>query len=258
MKSHEKKKNSVVKEEPTSTSGVDERLVQVASRLEACFRSESEWSDVMFGNGPRQLVYTDHSQMSSIDCRCRSVASATSLFKLPNTRCGASLNPHELIRRSCKVRSDHNVYLLACSDTLLAVDQRYAQRPLLAWKHELEPNALNSLHSVSLDGGGGSHNSSQPNIALLSDSKQLMLAHFSLKLNGMPTSHNFPPRLDSSWDFHKHVPATGNQNCGRLLVQTSNQPIASVSCACASSDSFAVFQVSRNNQYVLLFSNSFY
>ena len=148
--------------------------------MEPLFNTNSNWNSVKFGSNPRQLIYSDSTQMLSFDSRVPNVnGSSTSVFSLPNNYLS---DANEFIYRT---NTHSNQHFICCSKSILIVDERCPNRPLLLWKNPHRHRVL-ALDVANL------LNDTQ---AVISCDKNEVFSHqFSLKTK-MPVSFNYPEKL---------------------------------------------------------------
>jgi hypothetical protein len=207
--------------------------VKVASDIDPLFKSDIKCKCVSFGNNPRHLIYTDYSQVLNIDSRVKTNKNKH-ILKLPCKY----LDKNELIFRSKKLENDYNCHLICCSNSVIVIDERFNNYPLLKWKHNIK-SSINLLETFSIN-----LDTYETNFCIFSDSRNVFSNQFSLKLNNVPISQNFPIKLDSPSDYYKDLSELSfhNKVLNRVLNHRSQKPILSLSHV-KKGNSFALFQV---------------
>jgi len=206
-------------------------LQRVADNLRPMFNTKyDQWKNVKFGAQPRSLIYSDNTQIFSIDTRIKMTQNKKDLF---NVKSSYLKSPHEKIQGNQVLLSDFNAHLVCLSKCLVLLDERYATRPLLMWSHNLKsPSILmNNFHLSNRD------------YLILTDTNKIYSYEFSLKEKITPVSYNFPLKLDSPKDVLNYLPDSTDKRLTRALKFKLNQPIKSLSTL-KSRDSFTLFQVS--------------
>ena len=223
------------------------RSMKMASNLHALFASESEWKNVSFGSQPRQFIYSDYSQVLSIDARIKTLGNNINkeIFKVPNDWLGSG----EIIHRTQIVDNDFNCHLIACTKSLLLIDERFSKRPLLHWPHYLRspPVLLNNLF-VPSENPNSSNDST--NFVFLSDTEQIFGHQFSLKLHEAPVSHNFTRKFDSPNDLISCLPENYDKRLNNHLNYRLKKPIIGLN-SLRYKNSFALFQVKKKQNLSL-------
>ncbi len=206
---------------------------KVATDIEPLFKSDIRCKSVSFGNNPRHLIYNDYSQVLNIDSRIKTNRNKE-LLKLPCKY----LDKNELIYRSKKLQNDFNCHLICCSNSMIVIDERFNNYPLLKWKHNIK-SSINLMENFSID-----LEDYETNFCIFSDSKNVFSNQFSLKLNNVPICQNYPLKLDSISDFYRDISECSfhNKTLNRILNQNSQKPILGLSHV-KKGNSFALFQV---------------
>ena len=206
---------------------------KVATDIEPLFKSDIKCKNVSFGNNPRHLIYNDYSQVLNIDSRIKTNRNKE-LLKLPCKY----LDKNELIYRSKKLQNDFNCHLICCSNSMIVIDERFNNYPLLKWKHNIK-SSINLMENFSID-----LEDYETYFCIFSDSKNIFSNQFSLKLNNVPICQNYPLKLDSISDFYRDISECSfhNKTLNRILNQNSQKPILGLSHV-KKGNSFALFQV---------------
>lgn len=214
----------------------DESSLKIANGLQPIFYSKSKWKNVNFGAQPRQFIYSDHSQVLSIDSRIKSIGNNSNreIFKLSDKY----VEIDELINRTQIAENDYYYHLICCSKTFLIIDERYTKSPMLSMRHNLKSSALylDNLFLPSAD-----HSQDYTHLAILSDSAENHAYQFSVK-NGMFLSHNFPRKLESPNDMISYLPNSYDKRLANHLKYRLSEPVIGFS-SLRYSNSFALFQV---------------
>ena len=212
--------------------------ISVAQDIYPNFQSTSSWKNILFGNHPRNLIYTDYSKLCSVDTRIKQSSSITELFCLNSEANKKILNINELIERNALLNSDFNAHIICCTNTLLIIDERFTQRPLITWKHHLNFRPIH-LNAFSM-------NYSKNSFILCSDTKEIYAYQFNLNENSMPISNSFPLKVDTlDCDFETYLPKSYDKRLKRHLKRRFNQPILSMSVV-NDGEKFALFQLPPN------------
>lgn len=214
---------------------------RLAANLKPRFESKHDWKSVHFGAQPRQFIYSDHSQVLSIDSRIKTkdAHQTRELFKLSTKY----VDTHELINRTQIAENECFYHLICCSKTLLIVDERYNKQPLMSWKHHLKHSAM------FLDNLFVTNNSELQHYALISDAFSSYAYQFCTK-QGMVVSCNFPYKLDAPIDMINELPETFDKRLDNQLKHRLDEHIVGFK-PLRYSNSFALFQVRLNVNKVL-------
>jgi len=220
----------------------------IVKGLESCFSLKNGWKNVQFGAQPRQFIYSDYSQVISIDSRIKSKSNQSNIFNLSNNY----IESGEIISRSQIAENDYFFHLICCNKTLLLIDERYTKQPLLSWKHNLKSPAvfLESLFIPKKD--YNQTNKEYTHFAIISDTYQNIAYQFSTK-NGMCLSHNFPMKLDSPLDMIECLPESYDKRLTNHLKYRTNEQVIGFN-GLKYFNSFALFQVILFNLFKF-FSN---
>ena len=204
------------------------RLTQVANNLEPIFRTKFDWKSVKFGSTPRQLIYSDSSQIISFDSRVKNATTSKSVFSLPNKFLNEA---NEVIYRT---QTLSNLHLVCCSRSILLVDERCTNRPLLLWKNPHQQPTLYA-NTVNLIG--------DTQAIITCDQDEIYAHQFSLKLNQTPISFNYPqkisaPKSTENTNFSDADESQENNNL-TLMSNTTNIGYSQINGA----DFFGIFEV---------------
>jgi hypothetical protein len=226
------------------------RVMRAASDLSPLFDSKklSTWRNVSFGAQPRELLYSDYTQVLSIDARIRSSSARSmsrELFSVANRH--GSIEADELISRVQLLENDYNSMLIACTRTLLLVDQRYTKRALLEWKQHLKAptvymSTLLLADEATTPSTNASSSSSCTHAAICSDSQDIYAHHFSTKLHVAPVSHGYTRKLDTAKDMIAYLPSDYAKMLQRHINFRLNKPIVGLG-SIRYGNSFGLFQV---------------
>ena len=167
------------------TCGNDlKRLSRISPKFEPLFSTNHHWNSVKFGSGPRQLIYSDSTQIISIDSRVANLTNKTptNMFSLPNK---FLYETNEFIYRT---QTCSNLHIICCSKSIAIVDERFPNRPLLTWKN---PHQTPVVHLDVVDLFDEAR-------AIISCDESEVYSHlFSLK-HEVPISFNYPQMLSTS------------------------------------------------------------
>ena len=201
------------------------------------FESSSNWRNVLFGNHPRNVVYSDYSKICCIDTRLKP-SNTNEIFSINSEISKKFLNINEVIERNVFTKNDFNAHIICCTNTLLIVDERFTSRPLITWKHHLNLKPIH-LQTITL-------NNTNNNIILCSDATDIFAYQFNLNENSMPISYSFPLKIDTLYsDFETHLPEGYDKRLKRHFSWRLKQPILSMSTV-NDNDKFAIFQMPSN------------
>lgn len=205
-------------------------LTKIAQNIGPKFKSVENFKKIEFGSQPRQFIYSDYSQVLSIDSRLRSKLNFISREILDPA--GKFLEQNELVCQTNVVCNDYNKHLICCSKTLLLIDERFAKKPLLSWKHFLK-SSTQYLLNVSLE--------SSRNIVICSDSNSVYLYQFSNKLDGVPKAFEFDRKIDIPLDIIGKL-ENYDKRYGRIIENRLNKPLISLDLM-QYKNSFVIFEV---------------
>lgn len=218
----------------------DPSSLKIASGLASNFGTKNLWKNVYFGAQPRQFVYSDCSQVISIDSRIKTLCNShgKEIFKVSLD----DLDIDELVMRTQIADNDYFCHLVCCSKTFLVIDERYTKQPVLSWKHNLTMPAVYLEDSfIPSSGQFNPTGKDYSHFALLSDSRQTYAYQYSTK-HDMYMSFNFPLRLDSPIDMIGHLPESYDKRLLNHLKHRLNEPVVGFNTL-KYSNSFALFQV---------------
>lgn len=212
-------------------SSNEDNLQNITKNLQPIFKSDFDWKSIKIGAQPRQFVYSDHSQITAIDSRIKTSVNhlGKEIFKPVNKY----LDPNELICRTDIIENDYNYHLACCSKSLVLIDERFPNRPLLTWKHFLKSPAQFLKNNFL---------TSNRNLVLCSDSNDIYLYQFSTKVNNVPVAIDFDRKLDRPLDIIDHIQDSYDKRLTRYLNNRLGSPILSLGLL-RNYDSFALFQV---------------
>ena len=112
-------------------------LLKVAQNLNPIFKvkkldliNKTEWQAINFGcSHPRDLIYSDNTQVISIDSRSPSKTTNRKIFLATNK----DLMPNELINKSDVIKNSNYYHIVHCSEHMALIDDRFADRVVLKW-----------------------------------------------------------------------------------------------------------------------------
>jgi hypothetical protein len=225
----------------------DPALIKIASGLKPKFTTKNLWKSVHFGAQPRQFIYSDCSQVVSIDSRIKNLGNNLNneIFKVSLEY----LEFDELISRTQIADNDFYCHLICCSKTFVVIDERYTKQPVLSWKHNLKSSAifLEDLYmpsfSCTFSNNYWEQSSSNDcsHLALISDACHTYSFQYSTKHN-MFMSFNFPLKLDSPIDMVNYFPESYDKRLSNHIKSRLSERLVGFS-ALKYSNSFALFQV---------------
>jgi hypothetical protein len=220
----------------------------VIKGLNPNFESKSEWKNVLFGSHPRNIIYADYSKLNSLDMRLKTV-NVGEIFSINSDTNKSFLNINELIERNCIMNTNFNAHIICCTNTLLIMDERFTNRPLLTWKHHLNLRPVH-LNAFSLKDTNNS-------VLFCSDMNEIYAYQFNLNENSMPISFNFPLKVDTlDRDFETYLPKNYDKRYKRHFSSRFKQPILSISTV-QDDDKFALFQVCGLSCFYIDIKNPF-
>lgn len=206
-------------------------LTKIARNLQAKFKSDLDFKSIKIGSQPRSFIYSDHSQITFIDSRIKT--SLNLISKEILNPINKYLEPNEIICRTDIVENDYNYHLACCSKTLILLDERFPNRPLLSWKHFLDLPAQYLCNTfVSPD----------RNVIICSDLDDIFMYQFSTNTNNIPISFEFDRKLDRPVEIIHQLPESYDKRLDRYLQNRLGKSILSLSLL-RFYDSFALFQV---------------
>lgn len=194
---------------------------------------ENNWKSIKYGCQPRQFIYSDHTQVTSIDARIQTNShSARQIFNLNKKQFIDS----DIIQRTQLCENNFFTHLICTTSNLLLVDERFPIRPLLEWKHHLKAPCT-FLKNVSLPSASG-----ETHLAIYSDCNDVYANQFSTK-HGMYVSHNFTKKIDTPKDIVNYLPDDYDKRLNKHLEFRLERPAIGMSTL-RYKNSFALFQVS--------------
>ncbi|RMZ92981.1 TATA box-binding -associated factor RNA polymerase I subunit C isoform X2, partial [Brachionus plicatilis] len=208
-------------------------LSKIAQNMCPKFVSAQDFRKVEIGSQPRQFIYSDSSQMLSIDARIRSKLNLISKDIFGTER--KYLDQDELICQTNMVCNDYNKHLICCSKTLLLIDERFTKQPLLSWKHFLK-SPSQFLSNVSLE--------SARNVVICSDANDTYMYQYSSKLDCVPKAFGFDRKLEKPLDM-KATLDNYDKRLSHFIENRLNKPLISLDLL-SYKNSFAIFELLEN------------
>lgn len=205
-------------------------LNKIAQYICPKFLSEQNFRKIEIGSQPRQFIYSDYSQILSIDSRIKTKLNLIS--KEIFNPIGNYVDQNELICQTNVVSNDYNKHLICCSKTLLLIDERFTKQPLLSWKHFLKyPSQF--LFNVDLE--------TERNIAICSDSNDIYMYQYSSKIDGVPKAFEFDRKIDKPLDI-MHNLNSFDKRLHRFIENRLSKSLISLDLL-PYKNSFAIFEV---------------
>lgn len=214
------------------------RLKRISHRIEPLFNTNhNSWNSVKFGAGPRQLVYSDSTQMISVDSRVANLTNKRhiNLFSLPNKFLQET---NELIYRT---QTFDNHHFICGSKNIVIIDERCPNRPLLNWKN-LHQFPILHLDVANLFDDG-------TRAIVTCDKKEVYTHLFSLKTE-VPVAFNYPHLLSTSSNEEKESIDDDNE----MIKNVQNISYSLISGL----DYMGLFEVSLNWNIRLLGNEIFF
>jgi hypothetical protein len=182
----------LLNEETVNTINIDDqnaKSLRIASGIEPTYGSFDEnknWKSIRFGAQPRQFIYSDFTQLISIDSRIKTTNKSNFRELFSFNKINNSWNNSEIIHRTQIADNDYFCHLICGSKTLTLVDERFTKHPLLQWKHHLNSPAvfLKNFYLPSLTNNLSENSMSRSNYShfvVYSDANEVFLQQFSTK-----------------------------------------------------------------------------
>lgn len=228
--------------------------VQVVKKCSSCVQEDFDWYLCEFGPHPRQVLRANPKTVELLDLRDSSSA-GKDLMTLPS--------PHFFEQETFSAVQRHPEnpyhYFLATSQSLVIMDERFQQNPVLKWCHSLEspikhinvvPNAITDCQDVLLVVGGFKNHEVHCHQYCYGENTPHALGMVS-NMGGLPARSSCSPWKISSYSEwpemidYSEIPVDISPAVTRRL----KQPLVGLTCISNSSNThnktLTVFQLSK-------------